>query len=85
MLTGVSFRPVTGYFPDQALGPESAVKFRIHAFATAIDVQALAAFPAIPLFVLAADCGGLTIRMICTLHFSVSFQEMPGTSGGIVH
>ncbi len=51
-----------------------AIEFRIHAFAAMLNIQAIAAFAAISLFVLAANGDGFAFWMICALHFLVSLS-----------
>ena len=55
-------------FPDDALGPEFAVKPRIDADTAAFHIQACATFSADPGFVFLADCGCFAIGVDSTLH-----------------
>ena len=69
------FTPVAAHLPDDALGPESAIEFRVDTFAAILAVQALAALPAKTRSVLSTHCHCFTIPMILALHLFPSLVQ----------
>ena len=60
--------PVPRHLPDEALCSELAIELRIDAFATMIDIQALATLLTESGFMLVTDPNGLPVRMISAHH-----------------
>lgn len=69
------FSPVTGHFPNNALGSEFTVEPRAETFTAVIDIQTLATLPTKTGFVLLTDGKGFTIRMVSTLHLFLHSLE----------
>jgi hypothetical protein len=70
------FAPVAGHLPDDTLGSESAIEFRVDTFAAVIDIHALAALPAETRFVLSTDRKCFVILMVLTSHFRITSLEL---------
>ena len=68
MSTDIFFSPVTGHFPNNALGSEFTIESRANTTTAVIDIQTLTALPAKTGFILLTDRKGFTIRMVSTLH-----------------
>ncbi len=81
ILPDTLFAPVTAHLPDDTLGPESTIEFRIDTFTAVIDIQTLAALPAKARIVLLTDRECFAIRVILALHFFTSLRRQTAYPG----